>query len=154
MKRHLWIIVWILASHATSVSLCRAQEFAYRSTVRDSVTQKGLPDVYIFAGTDSTGGVWSGADGTFRLNMRKGETVRFRKAGYRWLNLQVTETAAQPPEMVPSGKSDSFDPFDEVEVNGKLLPKKDCADMNSDYFISVSVSETEDKKYRLVIQTK
>jgi hypothetical protein len=151
MKQCIWIIFLILAGNATSVSLCNAQEFVYQSTVRDSVTQKGLPDVYIFADTDSTGGVQSRVDGTFRLNVRNGETVRFRKTGYRWLNVNVAETDIKPMEMAPSKKADIYDQFEEVEVNGKLFSKEDCTDMNPDYFTRVSVSETENKKYRLII---
>jgi hypothetical protein len=154
MKQCIWIIFLIFAGNVTDASLCNAQDFVYQSTVRDSATQKGLPDVYIFADTDSTGGVRSRVDGTFRLNVGKGETVRFRKTGYRWLNVNATEADIKPLEMVPSKKADIYDQFEEVEVNGKLLPKKDCTDMNPDYFIRVSVSETENKKYRLIIETK
>lgn len=145
-----------LAVSVTGISLCRAQEtFAYRSTVRDSVTRKGLPEVYIFAGTDSTGGVRSGADGAFRLKVRKGETVRFRKAGYRWLNVEAAEAGAKPLEMVPSRKTaDGYDQFEEVEVNGKLVSEEAYADVNPDYITFVSVSEIGNKKYRLIIKTK
>jgi hypothetical protein len=155
MKSCKWIILLILAGNLTSISLCRAQEFMYRSTVRDSVTQKGLPDVYIFAGTDSIGGVRSKVDGTFLLNVRKGETVRFRKKGYKWLNVEIRDTNATPVEMVQSAAgSNLYGEFDEVEVNGVLLPKEELNDLNPDYITEVSVSEIKNKKYRLIIKTK
>jgi hypothetical protein len=125
----------------------------WQSTVRDSLTQKGLPDVHVFAGRDSTG-VKSTANGTFRLNVRKGETVRFRKKGYKWLNIETGDANVTSVEMVPSTKSNSHGEFEAVEVNGMLLPEDEWDDLNPDYVTEVSVSEMEDKKYKLIIKTK
>jgi hypothetical protein len=156
MKSCKWIVFLLLAGSVLSPYPCAAQETAtWQSAVRDSLTQKGLPDVHVFVSMDSTG-LRSKADGTFRLSVRKGETVRFRKKGYKWLNVEIVDagvTQAQV-EMTPSAGSDLHGKFNEVEVNGALLPEDEWDDLNPDYIISVSVMETGDRKYKLILKTK
>jgi hypothetical protein len=154
MKQCKWIVLLLLAGSVSSLSPCAAQETeTWQSAVRDSLTQKGLPDVHIFVSMDSTG-LRSKADGTFRLSVRKGETVRFRKKGYKWLNVEVRDTCVTPVEIVPSAGSNLYGEFDEVEVNGALLPKDEWNDLNPDYITVVSVQIMKDKKYKLIIETK
>ncbi|MDR1098348.1 MAG: carboxypeptidase-like regulatory domain-containing protein, partial [Tannerella sp.] len=120
MKRILFLL---LVGSVSSMSLCFSQEAAsWQSTVIDSLTRKSLPDVHVFAGRDSTG-VKSKADGTFRLNVQKGETVRFRKKGYKWLNVEVGAANVTSVELVPATKSNFHGEFETVEVNGALLPE-------------------------------
>jgi hypothetical protein len=151
MKRILFLL---LAGSVSSMSLCFAQEAAsWQSTVIDSLTWKNLPDVHVFAGRDSTG-VRSKADGTFRLNVRKGETVRFRKKGYKWLNVEAGAANVTPVELVPAVKSNFHGEFETVEVNGALLPEDEWNDLNPDYVTEISMEKMEDGKHRLIIKTK
>jgi hypothetical protein len=149
-----WMLFLLLAGSVSGLSPCFAQEtVTWQSTVRDSLTQKGIPDVHVFAGRDSIG-VRSKADGTFRLSIQKGETVRFRKKGYKWMNIETKDANVTPVELVPSTKPNFHGEFEAVEVNGMLLPEDEWDDLNPDYVTGVSVSEMEDKKYKLIIKTK
>lgn len=122
-----------------SVSPCLAQgKFTYKAVIQDSLTQEKLSDVRIYAGTDTVGSK-NRPDGSFQLSVKKGSTVRFRKTGYRWLNLVVSEDNAKIIEMIPSKKSELHDQFDEVEINGKLVSKEEWNDINMNYFIGADV---------------
>jgi hypothetical protein len=162
MRNSKWIVFLLLVSgNVLWIMPCRAQEaLTYQSVVTDSLTRKGLAGVHVFAGADSTG-VQSKSDGTFRLKVRKGETVRFRKAGYRWLNVEVAEDNAKLLKMVPStdeevkvnktpmSRGSMSDQFEEVAVNGKLLSKEECADINLSYVTGMAVEAN-----RLILTTK
>jgi hypothetical protein len=125
----------------------------YHSVIIDSITQAKLQNVRVYVDKDTVGMI-NRSDGTFQVNVTEGSIIRFRKTGYRWLNMEITDNSAKIIKMIPSTRSTLHDQFEEVEVNGKLLPKEEWDDLNPNYFINVAVSTTDNNKNKLVITTK
>jgi hypothetical protein len=126
----------------------------YQSVIIDSITRKPLPNVRIYVDKDTVG-MKNHLNGTFQLtNVKKGSIVRFKKTGYRWLNMEITDNPVKIIEMVPTTHSALHNQVDEIEVNGKPLPKEEWNDLNPAYFNSVSVLIMDNKKSKLVITTK
>jgi hypothetical protein len=125
----------------------------YQSVIIDSITRKTLQNVRVYADKDTVG-VTSRLDGSFQLNVKKGFIVRFRKTGYRWLNIEVTDNPVKIIEMVPTTRSILHEQFEEIEVNGKLLPKEEWDDLNPDYVIDVAVSIIDNEKSKLIVTAK
>jgi hypothetical protein len=127
-------------------------EFTYRAVIRDSITHAILSDVHICIDRDTVG-IKNLSGGSFQLRVKEGSTVRFRKTGYRWLNLEIAKNSPAQIEMTPSVRSDLHDQVDEVEVNGKLLPEEEWDDLNPAYITQISVAVPE-KKVKLIIRTR
>jgi hypothetical protein len=137
--------------HALS---CSAQDtFVYKGTVEDSVTRKALSNVRIYVDKDTVA-VKSSAAGVFRVTVKKGSKVRFRKTGYRWLNMEIAGRDAGKVVMFPSAPNGMSKDFDAIEVDGKLLPKEEWNDINDTYISDLSVLNSDDKKVKLIIRTK
>jgi hypothetical protein len=136
------------------ISPCFSQDtFVYKGVIEESHTHKGLPGVRIYVDNDTVA-VKSDDAGAFRITVRKGSHVRYRKTGYTWQNREITGNDDGKVAMSPGSPNETHSQFDEVEVDGKLLPKEEWNDINSEYIRDVAVSKADDEKVRLIIKTK
>ena len=135
-----------------TVGFCQ-EVLTCKGVLIDSLTTKPLTDVMIYLGNDSVG-IQNNKDGSFLLSVKEGETIRFRKKGYRWLNIKIpTDNPTTRYEMVPSTRSYLHGQVDEIIINGKILPKDEWDDVNGDYISDVSIS-VNDNKVTLIAKTK
>jgi hypothetical protein len=133
---------------------CFGQDaFICEGIIEESHTNKGLSNVCIYVDNDTVA-IKSNKDGTFRITVRKNSCIRFRKVGYTWKNQEITSDDTKKIVMSPSSHNDISAQFDEVEVDGKFLPKEEWDDINPEYIRDVGVLELDNKKVRLSIKTK
>lgn len=137
------------------LSPCFGQEtFVYKGLIVDSVTQKGLSNVRIYV-DNNLAAVKSDVAGVFRITVRKGAHVRFRKTGYTWKNKVITGNDDGKIAMSPSSpKKGIHGHVSKIEVDGKLLPEEEWNDINNEYIRDLAASKTDKEKIRLIIKTK
>jgi len=90
-------------------SLSFGQEVVWKGIVRDSITKEVLSDVRICLDQDMKGVLLNSA-GEFQISVEKGTKVWFRKQGYKWGNIVVTNNSEGIIELPPSSSSIPFFP--------------------------------------------
>jgi hypothetical protein len=105
-----------------------------------------VPGVRVYIGWD-TSFVTTDADGKFAVKVKRGTTLCFRKRGYRWLNLRVTEKTPSIVHLSQSVKQDLD--YSAIYVDGELLPRDEWNDIpfGSDYFIMSQGTGCDGKTY-------
>ena len=116
------------------------QNFTCRGRIIDANTNLPLQDVKIYLAKTNEFKTQSNSNGEFQLSLEAGSGLLFKKSGYGWFFLRITNNDAQQIKLVPSDpeKSDPifFDmdgnkrEYDGVDfyINGQLVPEVEKID--------------------------
>jgi len=146
-----WFYAVLIGCGLMSLQPCFAQQLNVKGIVKNGQTNEVLKDVRIYVNRDTTF-VTTNAKGVFNMKIAVGAVLCFRKAGYKWQNEYITDGEADKIiALLPSVHTQPQ--FDEVEVDGKLIPQEEWNDVNADYIQDVGVKNVN-QKVRLIIKTK
>jgi len=123
--------------------------FEYKCILRDSITQEPLTNVKIYLNKDSVG-IYNKNDGSFLINVKEGDILLLRKKGYRWENIKITANNLINLEMVPSTRFRANLKFDEIVIDGKILPKDEWDDINPCLFGEILINIINGKTVLIV----
>jgi hypothetical protein len=137
--------------------------FYCTGSVKDKTTGQPLKDVRIFY-RDTIPATYSDSKGAFRMEVKTGDRLQFRKRGYGWHTVRITgkekpdvSLTRSKPDAIKPDSSLIYDPehipflpgFLDIICDGQLVPHEEWADvfsMDKDEITSVSVTRGEVKK--------
>jgi hypothetical protein len=116
------------------------QDFTCRGRIIDANTNLPLQDVRIYLNNEFK--TQSNSNGEFQLSLKTGSGLLFKKSGYGWRFLKITNNDTQQIRLVPSdpeksemvfldraGNKREYDGVD-FYFNGQLVPEAEWSDAN------------------------
>ena len=145
-------IVLFLLIIVLPIMVCKGQsKFNCNGVIIDGVTQKRLQDVRIYIDGDTNLVARSNINGEFKISVKVGTKVNFRKIGLTWHSIEILSKDSLKVKLFQS-KSRNFK-FQEIIVDNIKISKMEWSDINMENITNATVNEI-DGKLILMIFTK
>ena len=129
--KNLLVFTFSVCFAILGTSLSFGQDVVWKGIVRDSITKEVLSDVRICLDQDMEGVLLDRA-GEFQISVEKGTKVWFRKKGYQWKNIVITNNGEGIIELNPSSSKSFFSGLPgetEYYINDVKIPEEEWCDV-------------------------